>query len=214
MPGDKHVPDPGFNLNTPHAGGFISASEYRKLKGVVRDVVREEFSYEHQSKVRIFRLTDPTNPTNRGKQTGYAQHWNADDAVWKDETDDEKTNISSALAMAMENEGITPSFFHRQSGLWVPLSLADGLWCKTPSGGISARSGTTIGGPEDCVMYWDDGDLGSTATLTKITLPDSSDWELPIYNAAAGSSGAVAGDEYVLTWRSMSGKRYVVIESC
>lgn len=211
MPGDKRTPDPGFDLNSPQAGGFISAGEYRKLKRVVTETVREELTYSSTPKIRIFRLTDPTYPSERDEQTGYAQYWDTDDKEWKDEENDEKKNISAALAMALETEGITPAFFHRQSGLWVPLSLGDGLWCKTPASGIAARSGTAVGGPTTCKMYWDSGNLGSAATFELITLPDNSDWELPIYN---GVNSAVLGDKYVLTYRAMSGKRYVLVESC
>ena len=216
MPNDNHIPGPNLNLNSPQAGGFISASEYRHLKAVVTDAVRTELQYGSVPHLRVFRLTDPTKPATLQEQTGYVQYWDPDDDIWRDNTSDEKGNIASALLMAISNEGRTAAYFHRQSGLWVPLSWHDGLMALTPSGGIPARSGTTLGGPVDCDMYWDVGDMGgSTITLTAITLPSGAGggtWQLPIYNVFTGE--AIGGSKYVVTRLLMSGRRYVSGESC
>jgi hypothetical protein len=81
----------------------------------------------------------------------------------------------------------------------------------TGSGGIAARSGTTITG-ELCTIYVETGDITSgSMTLSKCTNGDGSDYQLMVYNL---SNVAVNGSRYVVTSRLKSGVRYVVLESC
>jgi hypothetical protein len=87
-----------------------------------------------------------------------------------------------------------------------PERGSDDLVVKTPSGGIPARSGTTVYA-ETCQVYGCTGSPASkTATLAAIT-----GYTLPVFNL---SNADVGGDRYVVTSRLKSGHRYVVVESC
>ena len=81
---------------------------------------------------------------------------------------------------------------------------SDDLVVKTPSGGIAARSSTTVNSAL-CDVYRETG-TGSTRTLTAVTST-----QVRVFNF---SNAAVGGSRYVVTSCTRWGTRYVVVESC
>ena len=86
---------------------------------------------------------------------------------------------------------------------------AEAIVVKTPAGGIAARSGTTVSSAL-CLLYKEVDAAGNTKTLTPIEV-NSTHQTTRVWNF---SNEAVAGDAFVVTDRTKSGTRYVVVESC
>jgi len=86
---------------------------------------------------------------------------------------------------------------------------AEAVVVKTPSGGIEARDGTTVKSAL-CDLYREVDGSSNTKTLTAI-MEGASPAQVRVWNFA---NEAVAGDAYVVTSRTKSGTRYVVVESC
>ena len=86
---------------------------------------------------------------------------------------------------------------------------AEDIVVKTPEGGIDARDGTTVSSAL-CLLYKEVNGSSNTKTLTPIEV-NSTHQTIRVWNF---SNEAVAGDSYVVTSRTKSGTRYVVVESC
>ena len=218
---DKRHAQPSFDATRPLAGEAVSASEFRRLKALVNDLCRQQFTYGSITKIKLFRLTDPISPEPAATgdwtaQTGIVQWWDATTKTWKDEKDENdvdvtRESIANLLELAIENEGRVVAGWHKQAAMWVPMQWATGLVALTPAGGIPARSGLVLGGPVKCKMFWDTGNMGATATLAKVAMQDGSDWELDVYNI---TPSAIAEAVYLGTDLLMSGRRYAIVEPC
>ena len=92
----------------------------------------------------------------------------------------------------------------------VPMDkTAEDIVVKTPEGGIPARDGTTVSSAL-CLLYKEVDGASNTKTLTPIEI-DSTHQTIRVWNF---SNEAVAEEAYVVTARTKSGTRYVVVESC
>lgn len=85
-----------------------------------------------------------------------------------------------------------------------------GRTVMTPSGGITARSGTTLNSAM-CNAYRDRRGSAGTGTLEALLNAAGNPYQIRVFNT---SNGAVGGSRYVTSSRMLSGMRYVVVESC
>jgi hypothetical protein len=125
----KHRASPTFNVNTPQAGGFISAGEFRQLKELVRDLVKEWLRTDPAAThIRLFRLTESIGPEFddssdwRGKE-GTVQYWDGTAQLWRDTNPaDSRENISDAFNLIWDKDDVVVAFYHSQAQQWVPIN--------------------------------------------------------------------------------------------
>lgn len=86
-----------------------------------------------------------------------------------------------------------------------PAAPYDGWICKTDSGGVAARSGTTVG-TGTVVPYC----INSSNVLTELKKSDDTSRSLTAYNLSAE---AVAGDTWIQC-KQVGGKLIVDVEYC
>jgi hypothetical protein len=80
----------------------------------------------------------------------------------------------------------------------------------TPAAGIAARSGTTIYSAM-CNVYRDKASATAGQRTLEAIVEGGIPWQILVYNL---SNAAVLGSRYVVTARTKTGTRYVVVESC